>query len=103
MKIYSIVVEGRKWFDKVNGNTYHGGNVIVTSDHGVKVIKIPYQYGYGDQYLYSAFEELEKAGIVKLEKYSSGGSEVPWRWAKEHGITLVYSAVDVTRKKDLKE
>jgi hypothetical protein len=102
MKIFSIVVEGRKWFDKVNGNTYHCANVIVTTDEGVKVLKAPYQYGYGDQYLYSAFDELEKAGIAKLERYKeSGGTQAPWSWAQKHGVTLVYSAVNVAKKKDL--
>jgi len=102
MKIISIIVEGRKWFDKINGNTYHSANVIVTTNQGVELLKVPYQYGYGDQYLQSAFDELEKAGFVKLERYSSGASEAPWRWAEDHKVTLVYSAVDVARKKDLK-
>ena len=102
MRIISIVVEGRKWFDKINGNTYHSANVIVTMDRDVKVLKVPYQYGYGDQYLQSAFDELEKAGFLKLERYKSGASEPPWRWAEEHGVTLIYSAVDVAKKKDLK-
>jgi hypothetical protein len=97
MKIFSIVVQGRKWFDKVNGNTYHGGNVVVTTNYGVKVIDIPFQYGYGDQYLYSAFEELAKARLIKWDAQK----QVPWRWAEENRVALVYSAVDVQRKKDL--
>jgi hypothetical protein len=103
MKIISIVVEGRKWFDKINGNTYHSANIIVTTDEGVKFFQAPFQYGYGEQYLYSAFKELEKVGIAKLKRYEkSGGVEAPWTWAEEHGVTLVYSAVDVVRKRDLK-
>lgn len=41
-----------KWFDKVNGNTYHSVRITRTSDG--KVIAAPFQYGYGDCYRQTA-------------------------------------------------
>lgn len=49
---------GRKWFDKVNGNTYFNSKVI--DNEGNTVLYTGYQYGYGQQYFYEAEKELAK-------------------------------------------
>lgn len=49
---------GRKWFDKVNGNTYCNSKVI--DDKGETLFYIGYQYGYGKVYLQEAERELSK-------------------------------------------
>lgn len=54
-----------EWFDKVNGNSYFAA--YITLNHGCKteqVIKVPYQYGYGDQYKYAAMKQLKEIGIL---------------------------------------
>ena len=43
-----FIARGFRWFDKINGNTYHSVRVIRLRDN--KVIFAPYQYGYGDSY-----------------------------------------------------
>ena len=48
-----------RWFDRVNGNTYHSVNVTRTKDG--KTIYAPMQYGYGDCYRQSALEAMAKA------------------------------------------
>lgn len=49
---------GRKWFDKVNGNTYCNAKVL--DENGGVVFYIGFQYGYGMQYLYEAKKELKR-------------------------------------------
>lgn len=49
---------GRKWFDKVNGNTYFNSKVI--DNKGNLILYTGYQYGYGRSYLYEAEKELSK-------------------------------------------
>jgi hypothetical protein len=55
-----------RWFDKVNGNTYHSVRVTRVKDN--KTIVHPIIYGYGDHYRQSALEIMDKAGWVP-EKY----------------------------------
>ena len=45
-----------RWFDKVNGNTYHSVRITIVSDG--KVLACPFQYGYGDQYRETALMEM---------------------------------------------
>jgi hypothetical protein len=52
-----------KWFDKVNGNTYHSVRITRTEDGAV--ITAPFQYGYGEHYRQSAIETMIKAGWIK--------------------------------------
>ena len=73
----SITVIGRRWFHRGPGNTYFSAQVYVNGDH---VHTIPYEYGYGDQYLQSAFEWLEKNDHIEPEHYpESHVTEPPWQ------------------------
>lgn len=86
------LVEGYKWFDKVNGNTYH--TVVITDlDTNETIYKSPHiVYGYGDQYQHSAYDELKKIGLVKEED----------RFNHElNRKRFIYRVIDVNRKKDL--
>ena len=53
MKI-KYIVNAVKWWDKVNGNTYH--SVRVTRCEDGKQLVGPMQYGYGDHYRQTALE-----------------------------------------------
>jgi len=94
----TITIMGRKWFDKVNGNTYHSATILVDGRH---VHKVDYEYGYGDQYVWSAWEWLDANGYIKIKRYSNGGTEAPWQYCDREGIVLFYTATDVNHKKDL--
>ena len=48
-----------RWFDRVNGNTYHSVRIIRCRDGAV--LYCPWQYGYGDQYRYTALEAMARA------------------------------------------
>jgi hypothetical protein len=59
--IKSLFIEGRLWFDKSGGNTYHAVKIEVNG----QVIKyLPMRYGYGEQYLQTALEYLKSYGLV---------------------------------------
>jgi hypothetical protein len=86
------LIEGYRWFDKVNGNIYHTvvitdiktGNVIYKSPHVV--------YGYGQQWKYTAYDELVKLNLAKKEDIHNHDL---------NGKRFIYRESDVTRKKDL--
>lgn len=55
----------KRWFDKINGNTYHSVRVIRNPDG--KTIYQPFTYGYGDSYRQSALEVMLKEGWLPKE------------------------------------
>lgn len=69
MSQIKFIAEGMKWFDKINGNTYHSVRVIRASDG--KAIACQFQYGYGNHYRQTALIAMQKAGWIPKE-----GSEV---------------------------
>lgn len=94
-----VMVVGRRWFDRVNGNTYFSASMWVD---GVAAEGIDYDYGYGEHYLDMALNKLEEAGLIPpRERHSHGGREAPWRWAERTGIRLVNDVSDVRCKRDL--
>jgi len=62
-----FVVEAIKWFDKVNGNTYHSCQITRIDDGAVLCCQ--FQYGYGEQYRYTALEKMAESGWLP-DKYS---------------------------------
>ena len=66
MKFTVIVV---KWWDKVDGNTYHSVRCVRHKDGAVVVG--PYQYGYGEHYKQTALYAM--AGVGWLSKMYSPG------------------------------
>ena len=66
-----FIVEGRKWFDKNGGNTYHSVRMTVG---GVSVY-LSYTYGYDDQWKQTAIDWLITMGIIEPQKYDHGGTK----------------------------
>jgi len=68
--IKTIDVQAKQWFDKVNGNSYFAG--VVTVNYGMKserVIVMPFQYGYGCQYMFDGLKlvsDLYNAGSLYI-------------------------------------
>jgi len=91
----NIRIEGRRWFDRVNGNTYHSARVYVD---GELTLAVPFQYGYGDQYMWTAWSALVEKRGLDVERYHSGGMESPWRWGERHGVKVSYDAADVLKR-----
>ena len=60
-KIYSFVVKGRKWWDKVNGNTYNSAKVyVIINGVCVETLICNYGYGYGSDYYYKAIDTIKE-------------------------------------------
>lgn len=83
----TIHVEGRRWFDRTYGNTYH--SVKVYAD-GETVGVVGMSYGYGDQYLETAYELLQRKGVLPFAE----GMEVLWQVCRDLGIKLTTSVSD---------
>lgn len=95
-KFRLIIIDARRWFDRVYGNTYH--SVTVTVKHARKddvVLRCGYEYGYGEQYLQTAHELLRQAGYFGPE-YSEFSCCVRNDRKKFH-----VTCTDVPRKKEL--
>lgn len=63
-ELRSLYINGRLWFDKSGGNTYHAVSI---SANGKWLFDIGITYGYEDMYLYTALESLKKWGLVSEE------------------------------------
>ncbi len=57
------VIHAKKWRDRINGNTYHSARVLDTEAH--LQLAVPFQYGYGEQFLQSASEVMIKNNWIK--------------------------------------
>ena len=84
-RVRTITVLGRKWHDKVNGNTYNTAQILV---NGVTVGKTQFQYGYDDFYVQAAAEWLEKNGHISHQPHNNGGSQPLWQYCRDNNIHL---------------
>lgn len=95
-KVQSITIIGKKWFDKVNGNTYHTAKIMV---NGETVGSIPFSYGYDRMYEQNATVWLKENGYIASEKYQD---YFPLSvYCRENGIHLESWADYYPRKKDI--
>ena len=98
-----VVISGRRWFDKKNGNTYHSCRVFL---NGELVGEVPFTYGYGDQWYQTGKEILINAGYWPKtgEVLSSGAKADEYNlemYIREHRNNFTCLVSDVSRKKDL--
>lgn len=63
---YKYIIDGKKWHDKVNGNTYHCVNITV-SDSKKLIFSSGLTYCNGDQWQHTALIALIKLGLWKAE------------------------------------
>lgn len=89
-----VHIQGKKWFDPVNGNTYHTAEIHI---NGVPKFKTERTYGYGNQYVWSGLQKLAEEGYIP--------SIIP---ANPHTLrnflgedNFTYDEENVNRKKDL--
>ena len=87
-KIESLKINGKKWFQKSYGNTYHTAEVTVNGEK----IKSGITYGYENHYLQTAVDLLQKNGY-----------ELPNEQSAAYAFVCQYphEAINVKRKKDL--
>lgn len=88
-----LTIIGRRWFEKTNGNTYH--SVELRGEDGKLLARVPFCYGYGDQYRQTAFAEAVKLGLYAEGDYGK------FVLSKTAGDGNLFTVSDVARKKDL--
>ena len=92
----TIDINAYDWFDKINGNSYF--SAIVTLNYGLKdcvTLKLPFQYGYGEQYEHEAFKEIKS--LFNLNKDYS----CLWRFCEANKIILRTNKQQNCLKKEL--
>jgi len=99
----TIIIDARRWFQKSYGNTYHSVKVYVGN---VLVGECPFHYGYGESYLQTAHELLQKAGKYPTtgKRLSSGMGKDYYNFRQDMIDKVVpfhVTCVDVARRKDL--
>jgi hypothetical protein len=87
-EIKTLKIEGKRWFQKSYGNTYHTATVTVNGE----TLKSEITYGYDNHYLQTA------ADLLKANGYN-----VPDDAGEAYAMMVKYphTAEDVTRRKDL--
>lgn len=94
MKTFNmIIIDGKKWFQKSYGNTYH--SVTVTVD-GASIGNSGKHYGYGDQYIQTAFEMLQNNGYFEGMTYNDFFS-----FKVNNGKMFYVTVSNVNRERDL--
>lgn len=101
--IKSVVIVGRRWFDKTYGNTYHTVTVEV---NGKSLGRSAIEYGYGESFLQTAHAMLQTAGYYgKTGKSLSSGADADYyEFATDkmnHRNKFSIHVSDVSRKRDL--
>ena len=89
----SLFIECREWFDKINGNSYFSARLWVD---GGQVAILPFQYGYGDQFIYEAQKKLLELGYLPQEGKNRG----LWSIAEAQGFDY-YTAKTSTKKAEM--
>lgn len=82
--IKTILVTGRRWFDRANGNTYCASKVYIDGKH---VATTDWQYGYDDFFIQAAAEEMKRLGLIDTNR------GLPW-YCVENDIELNYEVAD---------
>lgn len=96
-----FTIVGKRWFDRLAGNTYH--SVEVYQEEKL-LVRVPFAYGYGDGYKQTAFKELVRLGHYSDERTASGHYHDFRRFAfskESDGDGNLFLVSDVARKKDL--
>jgi len=92
MKISTIDINAKEWFDKINGNSYF--SVVIGLNYGMddyKSIEIPITYGGGEYSKQYSFEKLYELGYLPSPKY----------WEIDKGIIVRYNKQENCKKREL--
>lgn len=87
----SLHIEGRRWFQRSTGNTYHTARIFLD---GELVHTTDKAYGYDEGYLQSAIDWLKASGHVP--------ESMPYgTYYLREVLGGTYSVINVQREKDL--
>lgn len=88
----TVTVYVREWFDRVNGNSYFSGVVILNDRlENEEQIKMPLQYGYGNSSEYTAMDAIrERFPRVKWDSrpiWQLRDRKIPYSYFKQEKCT----------------
>lgn len=86
-RVIKFTVIAVKWFDRVNGNTYHSVRCVRCSDGAVVVG--PFQYGYGESYKQTALAMMAKAGWLPGIEYLDFDAQ--FRYERENNYPVLWT------------
>lgn len=95
--INTVDIIGKEWFDKINGNSYFSAQIII--DYKMpseKTIKIPLQYGYGDNYIYEASRVLTEHNYISMDY-----GQALWKYCEDNNIILRTTKYENCLKRDV--
>ncbi len=93
-QIKTIDIQAKEWFDKVNGNSYFAGVITVNySKDDEMIFKMPFQYGYGEQYIQNALTMLKDSNLINTTSKME---------LRDKGIIINASIQTGCKKSDLK-
>jgi len=102
MKIKTIDIQAKEWFDKVNGNSYFSANI--TLNYGMKNQKsysLPFQYGYGEHYIDMSNQYLIENKIIPGKRHDNGSFPALWQYCRDNKIILRTSKKENCLKREL--
>ena len=67
-----VTCYGRKWRDKVNGNTYFSACIVV----GKRWLAVPVLYGYGNQWEHECAQLLARIGVATVPLFVFEGESL---------------------------
>lgn len=89
-----FIASAVKWFDRINGNTYHSVRITRTKDSEELVCS--FQYGYGDHYRQTALLAMSEAKWlpVKYRGRHKNGLSLSYAYERENNYPIVWSVRD---------
>lgn len=102
MKIKTIDIIFKEWFDSNFGNSYHAGTVTVNFGLKTEITFIcPMEYGYGDQYIHTAMLRLINEKLIKMKRHDDGSYPSFKRYCQDRNIILNTSLQEKCSKRAL--
>ncbi len=100
--IKSMTITGKRWFQKSYGNTYHTAEIVLEKQDDTRLhLKSPILYGYGEQYLQTAFNLLVANGFYLADEFFTFKDEwLYWKGTPAQRKASV-NCYDVARKREL--
>jgi len=91
-EIKAIHIQGRLWHDKLYGNTYHSTSSTIYGNQNqiIDTLSTSYEYGYGNQYIFTALKALAESGLIPPVASSL---ESWYEYQNRTGILVITSCV----------
>ncbi|MFA5340565.1 MAG: hypothetical protein WC332_02195 [Clostridia bacterium] len=101
MNKIKFVANAVRWFDKVNGNTYHSVNITRVKDG--KKIYCPMAYGYGEHYRQTALESMLKNSFIPLAYVKrSEYKNIVHLYERENNYPIMWNVTDGLKRDCIK-